>query len=256
MYLSAERLALANQAVTETFEQCSVAWQAIPHWDTGDPGQIRVADGKFNAPLFITMTLQDEQFDVSLAQANGPTPDALLAEVMAVTRALAKKVDDDILPDLYTGAGTTLGTTNVLQNLQDQLITARARVEDAGYRAPSCLIANTRALVALTQFSGTTPIIKDILEAANVNALHRTSTLNPPNDANSRLVLIGRRRRIPQGAAPDASPGEEPVDIAVSLPPSLEIDGETVAGHIHFTARIRYALRITDALGLANIHNP
>ncbi len=42
MYLSAERLALANQAVRETFEQTSIAWQAIPHWDTGDPGQTRV----------------------------------------------------------------------------------------------------------------------------------------------------------------------------------------------------------------------
>jgi len=255
MYLSAERLALANQAVTETFGQCSVAWQAIPHWDTGDPGKIRVADGKF-PPLFIPMTLQEEQFDVSLAQANGPTPDTLLAEVMAVTRKLAQKVDAAIFPALYSGAGATLGTTNILQILQDNLITARAKVEDAGYRAPSCLIANTRALVALTQFSGTTPILRDILEAANVNALHRISTLNPPNDANTRLVLIGRRRRIPQGAAPEASPGEEPVDIAVSLPPSLEIDGETAAGEIHFTARIRFALRITDALGLANIHNP
>lgn len=37
MYLSAERLAVANRAVRETFEQTSVAWQAIPHWDTGDP---------------------------------------------------------------------------------------------------------------------------------------------------------------------------------------------------------------------------
>ena len=42
MYLSAERIAAANQAIQETFEQTSVAWQAIPHWDIGDPGQIRV----------------------------------------------------------------------------------------------------------------------------------------------------------------------------------------------------------------------
>ena len=256
MYLSAERLALANQAVTETFEQCSVAWQAIPHWDTGDPGQIRVADGKFNSPLFIPMTVQEVEFDVSLAQANGPTPDALLAEVMAVTRALAKEVDDDILPDVYSGAGTTLPTTNALKNLQNQLITARAKVEDAGYRAPSCLITNTVGLTNLTQFSGPSSILRELLEAGNINALHRTSVLNPLNDTLTRMVVIGRRRRIPQGAAPDASPGEEPVDIAVSLAPSLEIDGENFAGDIHFTARIRYALRITDALGLANIHNP
>src|SRR5262245_29328184 len=34
MYLSAERIAAANRAIQETFEQTSVAWQAIPHWDT------------------------------------------------------------------------------------------------------------------------------------------------------------------------------------------------------------------------------
>jgi hypothetical protein len=65
--------------------------------------------------------------------------------------------------------------------------------------------------------------------------------------------LIGRRRRIPQGAAPEASPGEEPADLAVSVLPSMEIDGETAAG-IQLTVRIRYALRITDATGLVNIH--
>ncbi|BBX07199.1 hypothetical protein MAIC_20020 [Mycolicibacterium aichiense] len=45
MYMSAERFALANQAVRDTFAQCSIVWQAIPHWDVGDPGQIKVADG-------------------------------------------------------------------------------------------------------------------------------------------------------------------------------------------------------------------
>ncbi len=43
MYLSAEQTAIANKAVTDTFEQSSIAWQAIPHWNTGDPGQIQGA---------------------------------------------------------------------------------------------------------------------------------------------------------------------------------------------------------------------
>ena len=42
MYLSAERIAVLDKAVQDTFEQSSVAWQAIPHWDTGDRGQLRV----------------------------------------------------------------------------------------------------------------------------------------------------------------------------------------------------------------------
>ena len=50
MYFSAERLALANKAVTETFEQSSIAWQAIPHWDTGDPGQTQVSQTARHAP--------------------------------------------------------------------------------------------------------------------------------------------------------------------------------------------------------------
>ena len=42
MYLNAERIAVANKAIQDTFEQTSVAWQAIPHWDTGDPAQTKV----------------------------------------------------------------------------------------------------------------------------------------------------------------------------------------------------------------------
>ena len=49
MYFSAEHLAAANQALRETFLQCSIAWQAIPHWDTGDPGQVNVANGLLGA---------------------------------------------------------------------------------------------------------------------------------------------------------------------------------------------------------------
>ena len=40
------------------------------------------------------------------------------------------------------------------------------------------------------------------------------------------MILLGRRQRIAQ-AAPCGGPGEEPVDLAVSVPPSLEVIGET-----------------------------
>ena len=55
MYLSADRLALANQTALETFEQCSIAWQAIPHWDTGDPGQTQVRNDVINNPAFLDL---------------------------------------------------------------------------------------------------------------------------------------------------------------------------------------------------------
>jgi hypothetical protein len=255
MYLSAERLALANQTVKETFEQCSIVWQSIPNWDTRDPGQIRVADGKYDTPGFLDLDVQEEKFEVTLAQANGPTPDSLLTEVMAVTKTLARKVDDDVLPKLYAGAENDYATQTDAQDLQDTLIKARADIEDAGYRAPSCLLTNTQGLTKLSQLVSGASILPMLLSAANFNALHRSTLLDAP-DSDPRLVLIGRRRRIPQGAAPEASPGEEPVDVAVSLLPSLEVDGETGTGTIQLTVRIRYALRITDATGLVAIHNP
>ncbi|HEV7836421.1 MAG TPA: hypothetical protein VGO75_00020, partial [Gemmatimonadaceae bacterium] len=100
MYLSAERLALANQTVLETFEQCSVAWQAIPNWNTGDPAQTTVQSDSVSgylvppppapappgtpdpgplggAPLNIASF--GVSFDVTLAQAIASKPDALLA---------------------------------------------------------------------------------------------------------------------------------------------------------------------------------
>lgn len=254
MYMSAERLALANQAVRDTFAQCSIVWQAIPHWDVGDPGQITVADGKFSPPGFLTLGFKQQKFQVTLAQANGPTPDALLTEVMARTKALARKFDIDILPQLYTAATSTQSTSNNYNDLLINLITARAHVENGGYRAPSCLITNTKGLINLSQFVSGTSILESLLTAANVNALHRAEQLNG-GDTETRIVVLGRRRRIPQGAAPDASPGEEPVDVAVSVPPSLEINGEGATGNIQLTARIRYALRITDDAGLANIYH-
>ncbi|AKK27209.1 hypothetical protein [Mycobacterium sp. EPa45] len=255
MYLSPERFALANQAVSETFAQCSIVWQSIPHWDTGDPGQIRVPDGKYNFPGFIALTMKQKKFLVSLAQANGPTPDALLTEVMAVAKVLARKFDNAILPQLYYNAHWLLKTDDTAPNLLNQLIKARAHVENGGYRAPSCLITNTEGLTHLSQFYGGDSILDSLLTAGHINALHRTSKL-AGNGKHTRIVVLGRRRRIPQGAAPEASPGEEPVDVAISVAPSLEIDGETYLGKIQLTARIRYALRITDDRGLVRIREP
>lgn len=254
MYLSAERLALANQAVKETFGQCSIVWQAIPHWDTGDPGQISVPNGIVATPNLIPVTTKSRTLELTLAETIAPTPDALLTGVMTATKDLAKDLDDDVLPNLYTNAGNTITTAFTPQPLIDALVDARADVETTGYRAPSCLVTNTEGLHRLNHLVGGYSILQQLLTAGNINALHRTKPLNAP-DADPRLLLIGRRRRIPQGAAPEASPGEEPVDLAVSLLPSLELDGENGTGKIQFTVRIRYAQRITDATGLVAIHN-
>ncbi|HWS93295.1 MAG TPA: hypothetical protein VN306_12620, partial [Mycobacterium sp.] len=78
MYFSTEHLALANQALRETFHQCSIVWQAIPHWDTGDPGQISVPNGSVSAPGFLAVAHQEQPFALTVAEVIAPNPDALL----------------------------------------------------------------------------------------------------------------------------------------------------------------------------------
>ncbi|OBJ36170.1 hypothetical protein [Mycobacterium colombiense] len=260
MYLSAERLAHANQAVKEAFGQCSVAWQAIPHWDTGDPGQLKVPNGLLGGSAgFLSLGPPPSPpppptVELTVAETIAPTPDALLTAVMAATKTLANVFDTNVLKKCFGAAKApniiTFPSTGV-QDLQDSLIAARVLVENAGYRAPSCLVTNTVGFQQLNQLvSNYYNIAQQILDAANINSLYRFEPLDGTNQAQVRMVLIGRRRRIAQGAAPEASPGEEPVDLAFSALPSLEVDGETSTGTIQFSPRVRYAARITDATGL------
>lgn len=265
VYFSAEHLALANQAVRETFGQCSIAWQAIPHWDTGDPGQINVANGLLGGSAgFLPLApppapppppAPQTTIQLTVAEAIAPTPDALLTGVMAATEALANAFDADVLKKCFGAPPNppnvvTFKTTGA-QDLQDGLIGARVLVENAGYRAPSCLVTNTAGLLKLNQLvSNYYNLFQQILTAANINSLYRFEPLDATNQKKVRMLLIGRRRRIAQGAAPEASPGEEPVDLACSVLPSLEVDGETSTGAIQLSSRIRYATRITDATGL------
>ncbi|MCW2661999.1 MAG: hypothetical protein JWP83_3151 [Mycobacterium sp.] len=260
MYFTAEYLALANQAVCETLAQCSIAWQAIPHWDTGDPGQLNVANGLLGTSAgFLPLAPPPSPpppptIQQTVAEAIAPTPDALLTGVMAATKTLANNFDTDVLKACYAAAkapNIITFTSTGAQDLQDSLIGARVLVESAGYRAPSCLITNTVGLQKLNQLvSGYYNILQQILAAANINSLYRFEPLDGTNQKQVRMVFIGRRRRIAQGAAPEASPGEEPLDLAFSVLPSLEVDGETSTGTIQLSPRIRYATRITDATGL------
>jgi hypothetical protein len=256
MYFSAEHLALANQALRETFGQCSIVWQAIPQWDTGDPGQISVDNGILGSGAgFLPLVPKQAKFTLTVAEAIAPTPDALLTGAMAATEALAKTVDEDVLKKCFAAPPTTnqitIPTGPDPQQLQNELINARVDVENAGYRAPSCLVTNTVGFKELNQLAnGYYNILQQTLTAATVNSLYRSEPLDASTQSKARMVFIGRRRRIAQGAAAEASPGEEPVDLAVSLPPSLEVDGETNTGKIQLSVRIRYATRITDATGL------
>ncbi|WNG93957.1 hypothetical protein [Mycobacterium sp. ITM-2016-00318] len=271
MYLSAERLALANEQVRETFEQTSIAWQSIPRWDTADPGQTYVRTDLTNAtavappnvepPLGVEMvaiTGQVVRFAMSLAQAMAPSPDALLAAVIARTEHLAQAVDDDVVDKLTAkvpvpGFVKTKSAENVLAGLID----ARMVVEDAGYLAPCCLFADRLAFKILSSLIDGVPATEYLSPVPNINSFRRFRKLDQSGGgANARLLLLGRRQLIADGRAADASPGEEPADLAVSIPPSLECVGDNGTGLIEWAVRIRYALRIKDVSGLVAVVVP
>jgi hypothetical protein len=265
MYLNAERIAVIDKAVQDTFEQSSIAWQAIPHWDTGDRGQLRVRSDYAHAvptagladPLggaSLELEAETVRFAVTVAQAIAPTPDALFAAVISRAVELAGKVDKKVIDLLRTGAKNevTSTTTNV-PDLLGTLIDARAILENLGYRAPSCLLTGTAGLKALNDLQSGISDFQAVLDAATINSLYRVDQLGA---AKRKLLLIGRRQRIPHGGAAATSPGEEPVDLAVSVPPSLEVVGETDKGTIEMAVRIRFAPRLTDDYGVVGVVTP
>lgn len=265
MYLSAERLALANQTVKETFEQCCVAWQAIPHWDTLDPSQTMVPNDNVTNPKILSLIPPVAvPFTVTLAEAIAPTPDVLLANVIANTVTLAAKVDDAVFTELRKGGPKTaqIASTPTTQHMLDALIAARADVEIGGYRAPSCLITNTAGLKQLTKLTTNGyPGTNVLLPPANINSLQRVGELEKPVPTKKPALayLLGRRQRIAPAGAADASPGEEALDLAVSIPPSLEVVGEAPpppTNSIQLSVRIGYALRVKDLSGYVVILNP
>lgn len=259
MYLSADRLAIANQTALETFEQCSIAWQAIPHWDTGDPGQTRVRNDVINDPDFLDLIPEYKDFRLTLVQTSAPTPDSLLAEVIASATKLAATVDTIVLQKLYDkgygGDPVNLDLAPKPADTLKALIAARAKVEDEGFRAPSCLIANTEGLLALSDISSGYPATDGLLAAANVNSLHRATNIDKTLKDKLTILLVGRRQLIPHGGAADASPGEEPVDLAVSVMPSVEIVGETSGGRIELAVRVSFVTRVKEPKAVVLIYD-
>jgi hypothetical protein len=290
VYLSAERTALINQTIMRTFEQSSIAWQAIPHWDTCDPGQFRVRpdilastatskDGKLYLPIggqSIELVGCNIRFLVSLAQATAPTPDSLLASVIARTVDLATGFDTTVLdalkklPEGIDPVALAGGSSAKADGVLDVLLGSRQKLEDAGYRADSCFIASTAHYQAINQLVDGLLIAEGLLSAANINSLYRSAQLNDAAkpDKSGYSLMVGRRREIAHRGAPEASPGEEPVDIAVSVPPSLEVVGDlvgdivgengpvNVSGQIELGVRIRFALRMKDNGGVVVLRTP
>ena len=271
MSLTADRIALADQAIQRTFAAACVAWQVLPQWDVGDPGRVNVGreirfafDGAAPAglpdPLFAGAAFATKQvpvrpesvgFTMTLAQATSARADALLTAVVARATDLARKVDKDILTALAKvpagGWAKPAPGDAKSQELAKTLLDARALLEDSGYRAPTCLLADTGYHSSINRFENDVYIAPGMLMAANANSLFRSSALGD-------LVLLGRAQEIPHGVAAGASPGEEPVDLAVAVPPSLEVVNE--GDEIELALRVRYALRVKDERGIVKIAGP
>lgn len=268
MYLSAERVAIVNSTIQATFEQTCIAWQAIPHWDTGDPGQTQVANDDSANPV-VPVQGPPESVDVTVGELIAPTPDALLAKVNDAVVKLAAKVDSYVIPRLRNAAPKIVrikDPADLPPKILGALIDARTLVEQAGFRAASCVFADTDSIKALYQLvNGYAPVKEPLLDAGNINSLYRIDTLSDailpgptkalPGGDTLRAVVLGRRQRIAAGYAPEASPGEEPVDLAVSIPPSFEIVGETAPNIIRLNVRFRYAVRPKTVGGLVVITN-
>lgn len=283
MALSAERIAIANQAITRTFAQTSIAWQAVPQWDVGDPGRVSVgAEERYrfpdplpagpvppipplsDAPLSLAslpVTPQSVQFAVTLAQATADTPDSVLAAVIARTVELARNTDEEVLGALADAAQWEWSKECLVAarrkdagDTLQALIGGRDLLEDSGYRAPSCLIASTAFFNAINLFVVAKLSAGGLLYAAGVNALHRATQLNGPN--GGRMVMLGRVHEIETGCAATASAGDEPVDLAICVPPSLEVIGEDGGGNILLAVRVRYATRIKDPRAIIRFAPP
>jgi hypothetical protein len=278
-------MALANQTILKTFEQSSVAWQTIPHWNTRDPGQVRVrSDIMFSfeekPDASIELDTGSEFFDVTLALTTAATPDALLAKVIARTVGLAKQFDGEVFKALEkpaTEAGHKAAITSGdkcdwylplpsmdTDELLKALLDGRKLLEDSGYRAQSCLVVSTKHYAALNRLVDGAIIVDELLLAAKVNSLHRASQLDsefeqpPPPLVEHKpplMLMLGRRQDIAHGCAPQASAGEEPVDLAVSVLPSLEVVGDNDAGKIEMAVRVRYATRVKDDHGIVVFHS-
>lgn len=281
MHVSAERIAIADRAIRQTVEQASVAWQSVPHWEIGDPGRVwvrsdvtrtldgltdvahlhRDADGTEQPFGAVPLELETRcvRFRMTLAQTSSSTPDALLSAVAPRAEALARQIDEQVLTELAGRTAATdwnrkLATDANTDVLLGALLDGREVLEDSGYRAPSCLVAGGPFFRALHRSVDRT-VVEDLLAAANVTSLHRSPLLDR-SKGGAEMLLLGRRQQIAHGNACSASAGEEPVDLAVAIEPSLEVVGEDATGGIDLAVRVRFAARVKDACGVVVFHSP
>ena len=183
MYLSAERLALANQAVhrdVRADQHCLAGHPALGH-RRPRPDQGPQTGNPAPPPCFLAAR--------NLSSAMPFQRDARAGDCADPRRA-ARRCDRQHRQARCRWLTTTSSRASYYRRAASKsipaptadpatcstrFIDARADVENAGYRAPSCLITNTAGLKELSQLTTARypTILSMLLAAANINSLYR-----------------------------------------------------------------------------------
>jgi hypothetical protein len=295
MSLSDATIHAANDAIRQVFETTSLAWRTIPHWVTGDPAQTFIRNDSWFAfpppgpppppppvalPIggaALPVTDRAVPFLVTHAQATASTPDQVVAAATATAVNVVAAFDSDISAALVTpglapnvgpphsepvnpGAGGPFEDAGGLALPPTaELIGAATTLQFAGYQQPRCVWAGFDYFDAFHRANGADLALPASAQVLNMSSLYWSTAYNAFVDngvARVIVAIIGRRQYIQPGRAFEAAPGPEPIDLAVSVPPSLEIVGEDGFGRIQLAVRVKYALRFKDHRAVVVWHNP
>ena len=145
-----------------------------------------------------------------------------------------------------------------------ELLGARSTIENAGYRGTRSVWAGAGYFNAFHQALGSRLILPACTSSLQMSSIYRWEqppapddtldaldpddpTVKKPTSIESTMIIIGRRQEIAPGRAFEAAAAPEPIDLAVSVAPSLEIIGDNSPNReINLAVRIRYALRFKD----------
>jgi hypothetical protein len=232
--------------------------------------------GPFSDPP-LAIVREEEPFTLTYAQAMDARADALLNNAIAHVTILARKFDQAVVTALETPAFDAgppqnpndfawyleLANPAATNDIRLALMTGRRLLEDSGYRASASLLASAAHFDDLYRLSASDELLAGpLLTAGNISSVDRVPALDASQDTLrsgsggiNRMLMIGRMQEIPPGGAGDATAGEEPVDLAVAVPPSLEVIGDDTASNVQLAVRIAFATRVKDARGVVVFHS-
>ena len=253
----------ANAEIMRVFETTSVVWRTIPHWDTSDPTMSLVPSDAVTVdpdspephdPLadsaMVAITRFSQQFVIDPAVAADGT-DGVLAAVGAVARLVAKQLDESLVNSLREACSTARATKDTdFKDDEFGLFSETVRcLQDAGYRGPRAVYATTAWFDKMN--GAITHSGKSLRDAAQ-HILDIASLDHTPATAGGEqtTIILGR-----SGNADGSAAGHEPVDLAVSIMPSLDYLG-VQGSKLLLAVRAACALRVKDVKALVEWTEP